>query len=111
MRFLLPFIIILSGCALDAGSVEVTGSGLSEGVQTRTITCESGTTLQRYEAGSGAVAITLTDGAGQKVFNDAVGGAGEINDQQQVTGHPGTWTMSVDPGGFAGQFKITLECP
>ena len=36
--------------------------------------------------------------------------AGEIEDSHDLHGEAGYWTFTVDPAGFAGQFKITLDC-
>lgn len=105
--------IALSGCALSVpNSVEVDGSGLSTGTETRTATCGTFAQLDRYLAGGGGgVDITVKDARGNVVFHDPSIVTGEINDQQNLTGAAGTWTLVVDPNGFSGQFKVTLDCP
>jgi hypothetical protein len=102
-----------SACALGLpSSAEVDGSGVgSGGPQTRTASCGSFAQLDDYAAGSGGVSIQVTDGDGKMVFSDENPVTGEVNNQQNLSGAPGTWTLVVDGDGFAGQFKITLDCP
>ncbi len=99
----------LAGCLLP-GSVDVSGSGESTGLVTQTLHCEGSATVDRYEAGSGGVHITVSDGTHAPAYNDSAEVTGEINDSHDLEGAPGTWQLAVDPQGFAGQFKITLSC-
>jgi hypothetical protein len=99
----------LVGCGSDA--VEVDGSGVSSETQTRTITCGGVVTLDQDVSGTGGVGITIVDGANNTVFQSSTDVAGQVNNSQDVSGRAGTWTVSVDPANFAGQFKITVDCP
>jgi hypothetical protein len=103
------FAPLLAGCLLP-GSVEVSGSGASSGLVVQKLSCESGETLDRYEAGAGAVRITVSDGLHAPAYNDFSDVTGEVNDSRDLGGTSGTWQLAVDAGGFAGQFKITLTC-
>jgi hypothetical protein len=108
----ISFLAVASpACALSApDSAEVDGSGVAGGAETRTVSCGSSATLDRYFAGSGPADIQVTDGTGKSVFSTPTDVTGELNDQQQLAGAAGTWTMTVDAEGFAGQFKVTLQC-
>jgi hypothetical protein len=102
--------VLLGGCAVNANSVDVSGSGVSDGTQSRLIECQTGVTLTRYEAGGGPISVMVTDGAGHRVFEDDTTIAGEVSDDQALPGTAGSWSLSVDPTAFSGQFKITLQC-
>jgi hypothetical protein len=104
------WLLFCAGCIGIPASVEASGSGVTTGRQTQTVRCGADATLDRYLAGAGGVAITISDGAHRKIYDDVAGVTGEINDSRDVSGDSGTWTFSVDPDGFAGQFKITLQC-
>jgi hypothetical protein len=102
--------VMCAGCLDVPDSAEATGSGVSSGVERQTVRCGSSATLDRYAAGSGGVAIQIVDGAQQLVYKDTASVTGEINDSLDLEGTGGSWTFLVDPNGFAGQFKITLQC-
>jgi hypothetical protein len=100
-----------SGCALGIPqSAEVDGSGQSDAPQVQTASCGSLATLDRYFAGSGDADIEVLDGAGKAIYDTPAAVTGEVNDQVNLSGSPGTWTLNVSPNGFAGQFKVTLQC-
>jgi hypothetical protein len=101
---------VCAGCVDLPASAEADGSGVSTDVQTQTVHCGSSATLERYLAGGGGMEIQISDGAHRMIYQDAAGVAGEVNDSRELDGAAGAWTFSVDPAGFAGQFKITLQC-
>jgi hypothetical protein len=103
----------LNGCSIGLPdipqSTEIDGSGQSNLPQTQTVSCGTLAELDRYIAGSGDAQIQVTDGAGKTVYDQPADVTGEINDQMDLTGIAGTWTLTVD-GDISGQFKITLQC-
>jgi len=100
----------LLACSAGSTSVDVSGTGVSDGMQTRLLVCESSVTLTRYEAGGGPISVMVTDGQGHRVFEDDTAVVGEVNDTQSLPGSVGGWSLAVDPTGFSGQFTITLRC-
>ncbi len=78
--------------------------------ESQTVTCGTSATLDRYIAGSGTAQIEVTDGAGRSIYDQPADVTGELNDQVQLTGTVGTWTLTVD-GEISGQYNITLQCP
>lgn len=102
------WLALCAGCV--PSSVEASGSGLTTGLVTQTISCGTSATVDRYAAGAGDVAITVFDGDHHPVFDDGANVSGEVDDTRDVDGVPGTWRLTVDPQGLAGQFKITLSC-
>jgi hypothetical protein len=54
--------------------------------------------------------VTISDGADHAIYHDQIHIEGEINDSRRVDGASGAWTLSVNPEGFAGRFRITLQC-
>jgi spore coat protein U-like protein len=97
--------------ACGSNSVELDASGASLTSQTRTLTCGDVVKLDRNIAGTGGISLKVTDGANNQVFQDNSDAAGQVTDSQDLTGKPGDWTITLDPSGFAGQFKVTLSCP
>jgi hypothetical protein len=100
----------LGGCLSFPGSVEVSGSGVTTGLQVQSLQCSGAATLERYAAGAGPVRITIFDGSGAATYDDHSDVTGEIDDSHDIDGAPGSWRLAVDPGAFAGQFKVTLSC-
>ncbi len=98
----------LTGCLSQ--TAEVDGSGVSSGGQVQSVHCETNTTLERYLAGSGGIGIKVFDGGNTVVFGGDAEITGESDTSSDLVGAPGEWRLVVDPGGFAGQFKITLSC-
>jgi len=90
--------------------VNVSGSGLTTGLQVQRLDCASAATLERYASGAGSVRITIYDGTGAATYDDHTEVTGQVDDSHDVDGAPGDWRLAVDPGAFAGQFKITLSC-
>jgi hypothetical protein len=107
-RFLL--LVAFTGCLSFPGSVEVSGSGVTTGLQVQSLRCSGDATLDRYAAGAGPVQITIFDGSGAATYDDHSNVTGEIDDSHDIAGTPGDWRLAVDPGAFAGQFKVTLSC-
>jgi hypothetical protein len=104
-------VALCAGCIDVPASAEATGSGVATGLQLQTLHCGSSATLDRYLAGGGGpVAISISDGAHQTIYADDTALNGQLSDSRQVDGVSGVWTLSVKPEGFAGQFKITLQC-
>jgi hypothetical protein len=103
-------LVSIGGCLSFPGSVEVSGSGVTTGLQVQSLHCSGGATLDRYAAGSGLVRITIYDGAGAATYDDHSNVTGEVDDSHDIDGAPGDWRLAVDPGAFAGQFKVTLSC-
>ena len=103
----------LPGCAIGLPdipqSTEIDGSGQSNLPQTQTVSCGTLAELDRYISGSGDAQIQVTDGAGKTSYDQPADITGQINDQMDLTGIAGTWTLTVD-GDISGQFKITLQC-
>ena len=91
-------------------SAEASGSGVSTGVQIQSVHCGASATLDRYLAGAGSALIAVLDGDQRTVHSDQSGVTGEVSDSRDLAGGPGLWMLSVHPAGFAGQFKITLQC-
>lgn len=104
------FLVAVGGCLSLPGSVEVSGSGVTTGLQVQSLHCAGTATLERYAAGAGPVRITIFDGAGAATYDDHTDVTGEVDDSHDVDGAPGDWRLAVDPGAFAGQFKVTLSC-
>jgi hypothetical protein len=106
--------LFLSGCVVSGfpESAEVDGSGDTTTKQTQSVRCGSFGIVDRYLAGGdGDVSIQVIDGAGKTVLESRPDVNGEINDSLNVAGRPGDWKLVVDAEGFAGQFKISLQCP
>jgi hypothetical protein len=101
---------LCAGCVEFPDSAEASGSGVSTGLQIQTVHCGANATLDRYLAGSGSAMIAILDGAHHTIYSDESGVTGELSDSREVAGAPGMWMLSVNPAGFAGQFKIALEC-
>lgn len=101
---------LVGGCLSLPESVEVSGSGLTTGLQVQSLRCSGDATLDRYAAGAGPVRITIYDGTGSAAYDDHTEVTGEVDDSHDVGGAAGEWRLAVDPGAFAGQFKITLSC-
>jgi hypothetical protein len=111
--FAVAVVVAVSSSACAVGipsSAEIDGTGESSGPQTQTASCGTFATLDRYFAGSGDADIQVTDGAGKSIYETPADVTGEINDQVNLTGAAGTWTLTVSPSAFAGQFKVTLQC-
>lgn len=102
-------VVACAGCLLPE-SAEVEGSGVTSGEQVQSVSCGPNGTIDRYLAGDGEVSIKVTDGEGHVVYEDNGGVSGEVNDSHGVAGWPGSWTFDVDPGGFAGQLRVSLQC-
>lgn len=100
----------MCACVEFPDSAEASGSGVSTGLQIQSVHCGSDATLDRYLAGAGSARIEILDGAHHAIYRDESGVTGEVDDSRDVAGAPGLWMLSVDPAGFAGQFKITLSC-
>jgi hypothetical protein len=103
------FVAVASAACILPESAEVDGSGETTGTQMQTLDCWSAS-LERYAAGAGGIDITVTDGDGRPIYHDDSEVTGEVNDSHDVGGAGGTWALIVDAEGFAGQFKITLQC-
>jgi hypothetical protein len=103
-------IVLCAGCVEFPASVEARGSGVTTGRDVQTVHCGSSATLERYLAGAGGVAIAISDGGRRTIYDDLAAVTGQLDDSRDISGAPGVWTFSVDPGGFAGQFAITLSC-
>lgn len=103
--------LLMSACIELPASAEASGSGVTTGLQIQSVHCGAGATLDRYLAGAGSAVIAVLDGDHRTVYSDESGVTGEVNDTRDVAGNPGLWMLSVNPAGFAGQFKITLQCP
>lgn len=104
------WLVMCTACVELPDSAEASGSGVSTGLQIQSVRCGSDATLDRYLAGAGGAMIEILDGAHRTIYRDESGVTGEVSDSRDVAGTPGLWTLSVDPAGFAGQFKITLSC-
>jgi len=102
--------LMASACLELPETAEASGSGVSTGLQIQSVHCGASATLERYLAGSGSALIAVLDGDHRTVYSDESGVTGEVNDSRDVAGSPGLWMLSVHPAGFAGQFKITLQC-
>jgi hypothetical protein len=102
--------VALCACVELPASAEASGSGVSTGRQVQSVRCGSDATLERYLAGAGGPLTEILDGGHHTIYRDESGVTGEVSDSRDVAGAPGLWTLSVDPAGFAGQFKITLSC-
>jgi hypothetical protein len=99
-----------AGCTATAPkSAEIDGSGVSNLPDSQTVACGTAAMLDRYIAGSGTAQIEVTDGAGRSIYDQPADVTGELNDQVQLTGTAGTWTLTVD-GELSGQYDITLQC-
>jgi len=108
MRWMVVACLALAGCVIP-DTVEIDASGVADGIDIRTIDCGASTTIQRYAAGGGGLDIAVLDGAGHVVYAGNVP-VGEVDDMQDIDGDAGTWTLRVKGEGFAGQFKISLQC-
>lgn len=103
-------LVVAALCGCLPQSVNVSGSGLTTGLQVQRLDCASAATLERYASGAGSVRITIYDGTGAATYDDHTEVTGQVDDSHDVDGAPGDWRLAVDPGAFAGQFKITLSC-
>jgi hypothetical protein len=103
-------LVTCAACVELPDSAEASGSGVSTGLQIQSVHCGSDATLDRYLAGAGSARIEILDGAHHSIYRDESGVTGEVDDSRDVAGVPGLWMLSVNPAGFAGQFKITLQC-
>ncbi len=99
---------LCAGCV--SSSIEASGSGTASEMQTQTVECGPAVSLDRYVAGAGGVGITVFDGDHHPVYDDSSNVTGEVNDSRDLDGASGTWRLTVDPQGVAGQFKIQLNC-
>jgi len=102
--------LALSGCV--GASATVAGQGYQSGTQSRSVTCGTVGHLAYGSQGSGALHVSVTDGAGTKVYEASTGyQMGQGGQAQDIQGKAGTWTLSVDTGaGYAGQWGVTLSC-
>jgi len=103
-------LVTCTACVELPDSAEAAGSGVSTGLQIQSVHCGSDATLDRYLAGAGSAMIEVLDGAHHSIYRDESGVTVEIDGSRDVAGASGLWMLSVNPAGFAGQFKITLSC-
>ena len=63
-------VVACGGCLSLPASVEVSGSGVTAGLQVQSLHCAGDATLERYASGAGPVRITIYDGSGAATFDD-----------------------------------------
>jgi hypothetical protein len=100
------------GCGSGQPTAEVDGSGFGNGPESQTVSCGTTASLERnLTGGVGTVSVTVLDGKSNTVYQNSNAIAGTTDDTQELSGSSGTWTLVVNPQDFAGQYKITLQCP
>jgi hypothetical protein len=103
--------ISLFACTNLPSQASIEGDAPGTGPQTQTASCGALVELDLDLSGTGSVSILVTDGSGRKVFDNDSPITGNLNTTDNVTGIAGTWTLTVDPTDFDGNFNVELSCP
>jgi hypothetical protein len=103
--------VLAAGCTNFPSQASIEGSGPASGSQVQTATCGTLVELDLNLAGSGPVAISVTDGAGHTAYTNANQVTGSTDTTDNLSGFTGTWTLTVDASEFYGSYNIELQCP
>lgn len=105
-------LVLLAGCAFQATSVAISGQGMMDGTETKTLECDGSGQIAIGVQGEGSVAVRVTDGGGATVYTGTFG-TGQEGETKSISGAEGTWTLTVTFSGafgFNGQYGVTLSC-
>lgn len=101
----------LSACTNIPSQASIEGDSPGTGPQTQTASCGALVELDLNLTGTGAISIKVTDGSGRTVFANDGPVNGNLDTTDNLSGVTGTWTLTVDPTDFDGNFNIELSCP